>query len=321
MKSMYSILLLVATLFISCNTIASASSRDSQELEVSLTRNPVKLISNVVFSQPSMRGFDNVPLKMDILQPASKKAIPAVVFVTGGGFINANKDNYLQQRMDIANAGYVVASIEYRVAPTSTFPAPLEDVKSAVRYLRANAAKFGIDPQRIAVMGGSAGGYLAAFTGVTNGIKKFDQGEHLDQSSDVQAIIDQYGLSDLTKVADGFPQEIQDRHKSPGATEALWVNGSSVFGELGSINDVPEKAAAANPITYITKNAPPFLLMHGDKDTVVSPKQTEILHEALISQGVDSTRYIVKGAAHGGPYWLQPEVMNIVIDFLDKHLK
>lgn len=93
----------------------------------------VKLISNVVFSQVQMRGYSNVALKMDILQPELPKALPAVLFVTGGGFINANKDNYVQQRLVMAEAGYVVASMEYRVAPTVLFPAPLEDVKSAVR--------------------------------------------------------------------------------------------------------------------------------------------------------------------------------------------
>lgn len=258
---------------------------------------------------------------MDILKPNSKNPLPAVVFITGGGFMAANKDNYLQQRMDISEAGYVVTSIEYRVTPQSTFPSPLEDVKSAIRYLRANAAKYGIDPNQIAVMGSSAGGYLAALAGTTNDIKEYDKGDFLDESSKVNAVIDLYGLSDLTKVGEGYSQEVQEIHKSPSAPEAMWVNGAAVFGPGGSILDNPDKATKANPITYVTKDDPPFLLMHGDQDTLVSPNQTQILHEALINKGVDSTRYVVKGAGHGGDVWAQPKIVNLIIDFLDSHLK
>jgi acetyl esterase/lipase len=258
---------------------------------------------------------------MDILKPTSKDPLPAVIFITGGGFMAANKDNYLQQRMDISEAGYVVTSIEYRVTPQSTFPSPLEDVKSAIRFLRANATKYGIDPNQIAVMGDSAGGYLAALAGTTNDIKEFDKGDFLDKSSSVNAVIDLYGLSDLTKIGEGYSKEVQEIHKSPSAPEAMLVNGAAVFGPGGSILDNPDKAAKANPITYVTKDDPPFLLMHGDQDTLVSPNQTQILHEALINKGVDSTRYVVKGAGHGGDIWAQPKIVNLIIDFLDSHLK
>lgn len=282
---------------------------------------PVKLISNVVYSQVAMRGYSNVALKMDILQPESSTPLPAVVFITGGGFINANKDNYVQQRLAMAEAGYVVASIEYRVAPTVLFPAPLEDVKSAVRYLRAQAGKWGIDSAHMAVFGASAGGYLAAFAGTTNTDKQFDKGENLEQSSQVQAVIDFYGLSDLQRVGEGFPDAVVQKHTSASATEAIWVNGTSVFNDGGPITRYPERAAAANPINYINANTPPFLIMHGTKDTVVSPRQTELLHAALLQKGIESTYYSVNEAQHGGDYWMQPEIMKIVIQFLDKHLK
>lgn len=291
------------------------------ELSIKKSIPSVKLISNVVFAQVPMRGYANVALKMDILQPEWPRALPLVLFITGGGFINANKDNYIQQRLAMAAAGYVVASMEYRVAPTVLFPSPLEDVKSAIRYLRAQAGKFGIDPRHIAVFGASAGGYLAAFAGATNGDKQFDQGEHLDQSSQVQAVIDFYGLSDLTRVGEGFPDDIVRKHTSPSATEAIWVNGTDVFNDGGPITRYPERAAAANPINYITQATPPFLIMHGTKDTSVSPRQTERMHEALLQKGIESTYYLVQGALHGGDYWVQPEIMNIVIQFLDKHLK
>ncbi|WP_372813009.1 alpha/beta hydrolase fold domain-containing protein [Paenibacillus sp.] len=313
--------LLMVCIFTAATGLAVAATNGAKLLEVPMKKLSVDFISDIVYSQPSIFGDPNFPLHMDILKPGSQELLPAVVFVPGGGFMSANKDSSLQQRMTMAESGYVVASIEYRVTPRSTFPSPLEDVKSAIRYLRANAAKYGIDPDRIAVMGNSAGGYLAAFSGTTNEVAEFDKGDYLHLSSNVQAVIDLYGLSDLTKVGYGFSKEVEAVHDSPSAPEGMWVNGPAVFGPGGSIHSNPEKAAKANPITYITKDAPPFLIMHGDKDTLVSPNQTEILHEALVSQGVDSTYYVVQGAGHGGPQWVQTEITDILIAFLDKHLK
>ncbi|MBA0162471.1 alpha/beta hydrolase [Pectobacterium versatile] len=312
--------IVLASLTMMSSTAINAA-QNQHEITVKQETTSVKLISDVVYSQVSMRGYPNVALKMDILQPEAKTALPVVLFITGGGFINANKDNYLQQRLSLAEAGYVVASMEYRVAPTVLFPSPLEDVKSAIRYLRANAKKFGIDGQHAAVFGSSAGGYLAAFAGATNGSKVYDKGDNLDQSSDVQAVIDFYGLSDLTLVGEGFPDDVVQKHSSPSATEAIWVNGTSVFNEGGAITRYPEKAAAANPINFISNATPPFLIMHGTNDSVVSPRQTERLHQALTEKNIESTYYSVKGADHGGPHWLQPDIMQITVRFLDKHLK
>lgn len=259
---------------------------------------------------------------MDVLVPCGEGPYPAIVYINGGGFINANKDGYIQQRLELAEHGYVVASITYRVAPASTFPAPLEDVKSAIRYLRAHADQFHIDSRHISVMGGSAGGYLAAFAGTTSGTGQFDSGDNLEQTSDVQAVVDLYGVSDLTAIGADYSPDIQKLHRSPAATEALWINGSPVFGgKDGGIDANPKGAAAANPISYISDKTPPFLLMHGDADTVVSPSQTEILRTALARQNIEAQRYVVEGAGHGGPLWIQPEIMKLIIDFFDTHLK
>lgn len=298
------------------------SSADSNILDVKLTNPSVQLISNVVYEQVPIMGYANIAMQMDVLKPDGNTKHPAVVFIPGGGFIHANKDMYIQQRLALAEAGYVVASITYRVAPTAVFPQPVEDVKSAIRFLKANAAKFNIDPDKIGVLGNSAGGYLTAMTGASNGNKTFDKGDNLQESSDIKAAVDLYGLSDLTKVGEDFSPEVQAVHRSAGATEALWVNGSPIFGGRdGGILADKQKAEAANPIHYITKKSAPFLFMHGSADQLVSPSQTEIMHEALLKAGISSTRYVVKGAAHGGIYWVQPEVMKIIIDFFDKYLK
>lgn len=297
-----------------------ANTSDSIELSVKQTVPAVRLNADFAYSQTYNNMGRPVQLSMDVIQPYSEKPLPAVLFITGGGFMDAPKTKYIGQRVDMARAGYVVASINYRVVPMVTFPGVLEDAKTAVRYLRANAKKFGIDPTKIAVMGESAGGYIAAMVGTTSGVAGFDKGEYLDQSSDVQAAIDLYGLSDLTRVGSDFSKEIQEAHKSPAMSEAMLVNGVPWQGGGSILSDL-DKAKKANPITYISDKTPAFLLMHGDADQVVSPSQTKILHEALIAHGIDSTRYVVKGADHAGLLWYQPEIMDIVIKFLDEHLK
>lgn len=171
-------------------------------LKVDVKTPLINQISNVVYEQVPMRGYPSVAMKMDILQPKAKEKLPAIVFVTGGGFINANKDNGIQLRMHLAEAGYVVASIQYRVAPTAKFPQPLEDVKASIRYLKAHADQFGIDPERVGIVGGSAGGYLTAMAATTSGTTTFDKGENLNVTSDVKAAVDLYGLSDLTRIGD-----------------------------------------------------------------------------------------------------------------------
>ena len=179
---------------------------ESTKISVPLKTPVINQISDVVYEQVPMRGYPNVAMKMDILQPKSEKKLPAIVYVTGGGFINANKDNGIQLRMHLAEAGYVVASIQYRVAPTARFPEPLEDVKSSIRYLKAHADQFGIDPERIGIIGGSAGGYLAAMAATTSGTTTFDKGDNLQAGSDVKAAVDLYGLSDLTRIGDDYSE-------------------------------------------------------------------------------------------------------------------
>ena len=124
----------------------------SKTLDVTPVKTEVKQISGVVYEQVPTRGYPNVPMAMDLLQPQKKEKMPAIVYVTGGGFINANRDNGVQLRNYLAEKGYVVASITYRVAPTARFPEPLEDVKASIRYLRAHADKWNIDKTRIGIV-------------------------------------------------------------------------------------------------------------------------------------------------------------------------
>ncbi len=295
---------------------------ESKVLAVTPDRVKINFIPDVVFSQVPSRGYQNVALQMDILQPAHKEKMPAILYIPGGGFINANRANAMQERMELAEAGYVVASMTYRVAPTAQFPQPLEDVKAAIRYLKANGEKFDIDPNRIGVMGGSAGGYLAAMAGTTNGLKDFDKGDNLQVDSTIQCAVDLYGLSDLTKIGADYSKGVQETHKSAGATEALWVNGSPVFGgkDGGILNNL-EAAEKANPIHYIHSTSAPMLLMHGTADAVVSPSQTDLLYQALRQKGIPAERYIIPNAGHGGVYWVQNPVMQVILSFFNTYLK
>jgi acetyl esterase/lipase len=294
----------------------------SKTLNVTVTRPRVLSVPDVVYAQVPARGYQNKALKMDLLIPDKKENMPVIVYVPGGGFISANKNNMVQLCSHLSEQGYVVAAIEYRVAPSVRFPAPLEDVKAAVRYLKANAGRFSIDPARVGVIGGSAGGYLTALMATTNGMTAFDKGEHLDQNSRITCAVDLYGISDLTRIGDDYSDTVKELHKSPGATEALWVNGSGVFGGRdGGILADPEAAEKANPIHYISSTSAPLLLLHGSADTVVSPSQTDLLFQALQKKGIPSERYIVPGAPHGGVYWIQEPVLKTITDYFDHYLK
>ena len=318
MRNVLSVLLILMS-YCSC-----AFGAESKILNVDPVKNEITLWENIPFSEGIARGVLRYSLTMDVLQPRVREKSPLIVFVTGGGFIMAPKNNLIQLRMALAEAGYIVASIEYRVAPLGRFPQPLEDVKTAIRWLRANAEKFNIDPERVGILGNSAGGYLSAFTGITSGSKEFDKGENLNFTSDVLCAVDMYGLSDLTVIGADFDEANQKGHASAGATEALWVLGTSTFGGNDGGVLAPENknlVDKANPINYINEKSAPMLLMHGDADKLVSPSQTKILFEALQAKGIESERYVIPGAAHGGIYWAQDNVIKTIVEFFDKYMK
>ena len=281
---------------------------ESKILNVKLTQEKIKSIVNVTYSQPVSYFRKNIKLEMDILKPNREGKYPTVLFVPGGSFAHSYKENYLQQRLEIAKAGYVVASMEYRTIPDGVFPQSLEDVKAAIRFLKANADEYGIDKGKIALMGESAGGYLVAMAGVTSGIADYDKGDNLSENSDVQAVVDIYGVTDFGEV-DFEIEDIDECYKATFMSVKFWLN------------DVRNNVESTNPISYISQKTPPFLLMHGDADTLVLPNQTEMLHKALIEKGVDSKRYIVPGAGHSDEYWFQPEVTELIIAFLNKKIK
>ena len=237
------------------------------------------------------------------------------VYFPGGGFTSADYEKFIEMRMALAKAGFVVAAAEYRTVPDK-FPALVIDGKAAVRFLRAHAAQFGIDPTRIGVIGDSAGGYLSQMVGTTNGEKEFDQGDYLDQSSDVQAAVTIYGISNLLNIGEGYSDAIQQVHASPAVTEALLVHGPAFADFAGaSILSDPEKAMKASPLGHVKEHMPPFLIMHGSNDRLVSPVQSEQLFKALTEKGNQATYVTVEGAGHGDLYWFQQPVIERVVSW------
>ena len=316
-------LLALLIVFVLCSfAFAEGEKFESIYLDIETPREQMILHPDVPFAYGLERASQHYTLYMDILQPQTKEPCPLIVFITGGGFIMSPKNNWIQQRMELAEKGYVVASIEYRHAPLSKFPLPIEDCKLAIRWLRAHAKQYNIDPERVGVLGNSAGGYLSAFMGVTNGNREFDKGEYLDYSSDVLCAADIFGISDLLTIGEDYSPEIQKLHESAGITEAMWLKGVPGFGGPdGGVQEFKEEAKKASPLFYVSEKSAPMLLMHGTKDTSVSPSQTDKLFQALRSKGVEAQRYVVNGAAHGGIYWVQEPVLKIMIDFFDKYLK
>jgi acetyl esterase/lipase len=187
------------------------------------------------------------------------------------------------------------------------FPAQIQDCKAAIRWLRANAAKYHLDPDRVGVGGDSAGGHLVALLGTTGDVKGLEgQGGNLDQSSRVQAVVDWFGPTDFVT----WP---------PDFNKTVYSFITALIG--GPANENQEKARKASPLFYVNKDSAPFLILHGDKDNVVPPAQSEDLAKALKKAGVKVTLQIVKGSGHGGPAFLSAENRKLLEDFFAKHLK
>ncbi|MBN2180450.1 MAG: alpha/beta hydrolase [Sedimentisphaerales bacterium] len=246
--------------------------------------------------------------KLDLYIPPPREdsaALPLIVWIHGGAWLGGSKD--MCPATSFLKEGYVVASANYRLSQHAIFPAQIEDCKAAVRFLRANADKYNIDPNRIGVWGSSAGGHLVALLGTTGDVNDFDKGPNLNVSSKVQAVCDFFGPTDFTKMRD-FESTMD--HDAPDAPEAKLIGGP--------VQENKEACKKANPITYISKDDPPFLICHGDKDNLVPINQSELLEAALKKAGVDVTFHTVKGGGHG---FRDPEVDKMVLEFFNKHLK
>ena len=299
---------------------AQAPVAQTESMKVEVTEHQIDEIGGVIYSQIQSRR-SNRAMRMTLLVPRTTEKKPAIIYFPGGGFTTTDYEKFIEMRFALAKAGFVVAAAEYRVVPNK-FPAILEDGKSAVRFLKAHADAYGIDASKIGVLGDSAGGYLSQMVAVTGNEKQFEKGDNLHVDSTVQAAATLYGISDLRNIGAGFDEAIQKVHQSPAVTEALLVNGVA-FNEYpgASILSDSDKALAASSLGHIKKNLPPFLIMHGTEDKLVSPVQSEQLYEALKQNGNRVTYVKVQGAAHGDTVWFQKPIIDKVVTWFKDNLK
>lgn len=247
--------------------------------------------------------------KLDLFVPAgATNSLPVVIWVHGGAWRGGSKENCPALRY--LGRGYAVASINYRLSQHGVFPAQIEDCKAAIRWLRAHAEEHRLDPDRFAAWGASAGGHLVALLGTSGGVKEFDVGENLAFSSRVQAVVDFFGPTDFTQMSKYAPRDGPFDHDAADSPESLLIGGA--------VQEHKDRCARANPITYVSKNDAPFLIMHGDKDNIVPYQQSELLRDALQEAGVPVTLKIIKGAGHG---FGGREIDQQVDAFLEEQLK
>lgn len=246
--------------------------------------------------------------KLDLYLPKAEGKPPLVIWVHGGAWLEGSKD-YVVPLGYLAD-GYAVASINYRLSQHAVFPAQIEDCKAAVRWLRAHAQEYNLEPDRFAVWGESAGGHLVALLGTTADVSEFDVGENLGVSSRVQAVVDCFGPTDFLQM---------DEHRLPNGMAHDPADSPESKLVRGAIQENKDKVARANPITYVTSGDAPFLIIHGDMDPLVPHHQSELLEAALKKAGAPVSFYTVKGGGHGG--FRDPKVPELIKEFLARHLK
>ncbi len=277
----------------------------SQELRAERLALPdgTQLERDLVYCSP-----DGIPLKLDLYRPLQGSHRPLAIYVHGGGWHGGDKavGADLTDFPELVRRGYAVASINYRHAPLHRFPAQLQDVKCAVRFLRANASEFGIDDARIGAWGASAGGHLVALAALTSSHTKLEgTAGYMDQSSSIAAAVIYYGPAELA--ADDLPAR----------TRGIIAR---VFG------DTPAELERGSPVTYVHRGAPPFLLFHGDADISVPLSQSTRLYDRLRSAGVPAEFVIVRNAGHvfeAADAPIQPDratITGLMADFFDRTL-
>ncbi len=260
----------------------------------------VEIVQNVVYGEAENRNGTSIELLMDVAVPrrSDQKSLPAVIYVHGGGFRSGSKEQGGRFIESLARSGYFAASINYRLVGVAPYPAAVFDVKQAVRFIRENASSLGIDPNRIGIIGVSAGAHLASLIGTSSDAEVFEAGE--ETSSAVACVVAIAGTSDLTTFA------LQRR---PRRGSGQWIEAPE--------SEYEGLLRQASPLTYVSEDDPPYLLLHGTADEVVPVAQSEGFAKALRSKNVEVALVTIEGAGHG----FKPDSMLMpTAEFLDAKL-
>ncbi|TFV49562.1 alpha/beta hydrolase [Blastococcus sp. TF02A_35] len=257
-------------------------------------------------------SVDGLDLRLDLYLPDVRPA-PLCIWLHGGGWLRGSRSDRADQRLlPLAASGVAVAAVQYRLSGQAAFPAPLWDVRAALRWLRAHAGDHGLDAERVGAWGASAGGHLASLLGLTVD----DADAHLGDSS-VQAVVAWFPTTDLLRRASDVPEG-----PLPAFVTGPLPQPSFEARLLGveDVRDARDAAVAASPVTHVRPGAPPFLLVHGDRDGLVPSTHSRDLHRALRAEGADATLWLLHGANHEDPAFDSPASLAAVGAFLRQHL-
>ncbi len=285
---------LLAGFGVASPALANPAEQDTSPAEIIFEK-------NIEYSNP-----DGQHLQLNMARPKNAKGpLPCVVCIHGGGFRAGKRDGYDGLIQNLARNGFAAVTVSYRLAPKYQFPAAVHDTKAAVRWVRANAAKYGIDPDRIGVTGGSAGGHLAQFLGVTPGVAEFEgDGGNSNVSSQVKCVVNVYGPSDFTK----------SYGKSVDAAEVLPL----FLG--GNLQTALPAHIRSSPLNWVTPNAAPTLCIHGTEDKYVAHEQAVWMIDRLKASGVEAQLLTLQGAGHGFKGKDANSADQALIAYFKKHL-
>jgi acetyl esterase/lipase len=269
-----------------------------KRINVEIKEPQVSLSAEIIYRQRNLlSNAPSKPLCLSIIRPRNpynkndqEYILPLIIWLSGGGFTTMDRNVMVPELSWFVKRGFAVASLDYTVTYRNHYPAMVEDVKSGIRFLKAHARELKLDAGRIALMGDSAGGYLASLCALTGKIREYDTGDYLDYTSEVQAAIPWYGVA-------------RPGDRTPDITKVAF--------DLPSFADVTQ---------FVSRDSPPFLILHGDKDSQVPLSQAELLYDALQKAGAPADLVILEGAEHADAAFIQEEPKQLILDFLKSRL-
>jgi len=279
-----------------------------EKLMINTTKPQYVQVSDITYAQvDSWYDHCRRDLKLDLIYPEdmSDKRYPCIVWICGGGWMRMDKSAHLSYLSTLAHQGFVVCSVEYRTSNEGCYPMQIEDVKAAIRYLRAHADRYRIDKEHFGAMGESAGGFLTCMAALDHD-KNHDVGDYLEESSSIQAACPWYPPTNLSTF------KYKDAEECAASMESLLLG-------YNTMRNIKE-AYNSSPVSKVTKDAPPFLIIHGINDQTVPFEQSEELYDKLIENGCDADLIALEGADHADLQFFQDELWDRIIEFFKTKL-